>query len=67
MRLRQTTTSLLAAIPIAVNSTTGTPGVVAFGPVLAQLAAADTVNVVAVGASTASSIYSASIYCRLVG
>jgi hypothetical protein len=66
MRLRQNSTSLLANIPIGL-ATTGNLGAVPFGPVLAQLAAADTVNVVAVGAATAGSVYGAQINCRLVG
>lgn len=67
MQLRATTTAILTNIPIGVNSTTGAPGAVPFGPVIVSLTAANTVNVVAVGAATASSIYGASIYCRLVG
>lgn len=67
MALNKTSTALLALIPYAVNGTTGAPGVGTFGPVLSSLSATDTVNVTAIGASTASSIYSASIVCRLVG
>lgn len=67
MRLRQTAATVLANIPIGVNSTTGAPGAVPFGPVILNLSDTDTVNVVAVGASTASSIYGAQIVCRLVG
>lgn len=67
MRLRQTTTAVLSAIPIGVNSTTGAPGVVPFGPVILNLSAADTVNVVSIAAATGSSIYGAQIVCRLVG
>lgn len=67
MQLRQTTTARLTNIPIGVNGVTGAPGVATFGPVILNLSAADTVNVVAVGASTASSIYGAQIVCRLVG
>lgn len=67
MILNKTSTALLAVIPYAVNSTTGAPGAGTFGPILASLTAADTVNIAAIGASTASSIYSASIVCRLVG
>lgn len=66
MRLRQTSTAVLSAIPIAVNSTTGTPGAVPFGPVILNLSATDTVNVVAIAAATASSIYGAQICCQLV-
>ncbi len=66
MQLRKTTTAVLTNIPIGVNSTTGAPGAVAFGPVIMNLSATDTVNVVAVAASTASSIYGAQICCQLV-
>ncbi len=66
MQLRQTTTARLTNIPIGVNGTTGAPGSCPFGPIILNLSATDTVNVVAVGASTASSIYGAQICCQLV-
>lgn len=67
VQLRATTTAILTNIPIGVQSTTGAPGAVPFGPVLVTLTAANTVNVVSVGAATTGAIYGASIYCRLVG
>jgi hypothetical protein len=67
MQLRQTTTAKLTNIPIGVISTTGAAGAVPFGPIILNLSATDTVNVVAVGAATASSNYCAQICCRLVG
>lgn len=67
MQLRVTTTAVLTNIPIAVNGVTGAPGAVPFGPVVVSLTAANTVNVVAVAAATASSIYGAQIVARLIG
>lgn len=67
MQLKQGSTEKLTNIPIAVNGTSGAPGAAPFGPVLLSLDGATAVTVVAVGASTASSIYAAQIVCRLVG
>jgi len=67
MQLRQTSTARLTNIPIGVNSTTGAPGAVPFGPLILNLSGVDTVNVIAVNAGTGSSIYGAQILCRLVG
>lgn len=67
MQLKQASTVILAAIPIGVNSTTGAPGSVAFGPVTLNLGGSDTVTVNAVGAATGSSIYGAQIICRRIG
>ncbi|HWB34546.1 MAG TPA: hypothetical protein VHA75_00825 [Rugosimonospora sp.] len=66
-RLIAGSTTILSAIPIAVNGTTGAPGAVPFGPVILSLTAADAVKVVAIAASTGSSIYGAQICCQLVG
>lgn len=67
MQLRQTSTVKLTNIPIGVNSTTGAPGAVPFGPLILNLSGVDTVNIIAVNAGTGSSIYGAQINCRLVG
>jgi hypothetical protein len=67
MQLRQTSTVRLTNIPIGVNSTTGAPGAVPFGPLILNLSGVDTVNIIAVNAGTGSSIYGAQILCRLVG
>lgn len=67
VQLRQTTTARLTNIPIGVNGTTGAPGAVPYGPIILNLSAIDTVNLVAVGASTASSIYGGQIIARRVG
>ena len=65
--LKAGSTTLLTNIPHAVNGTSGAPGSSAFGPVKVQLDGATAVTVNAVGASTASSIYAASIVCTRVG
>lgn len=66
MGLYVTSTAILAAIPIGVNSTTGTPGAIPFGPVVVTLTAANTVNIKAIGNATGSSIYGAQICCRRI-
>jgi hypothetical protein len=66
MRLRQNSTSVLALIPYGVAST-GFQGAVPFGPVVVSLAAADTVNVVAIAAAGGSAVYGAQIVARQVG
>jgi hypothetical protein len=65
--LKKGGTTLLTNIPIAVNSTTGTPGAVPFGPVIVVLDGATSVTVNAVGNATGSSIYAAQLVGRLVG
>jgi hypothetical protein len=65
--LKKGGTTLLTNIPIAVNSTTGTPGAVPFGPVVISLDGATSVTVNAVGNATGSSIYAAQLVGRLVG
>jgi hypothetical protein len=67
MRLRQAGTNVLANIPIGVQSTTGANGVAQFGPLVLNLSAVDTVNIIAVGNATASSVYGAQIVARLIG
>lgn len=66
-QLRQTSTAVLTNIPIGVQSTTGSDESALFGPVVLNLSAVDTVNVVSVGAATTGAIYAAEIICRLVG
>lgn len=66
MRLRQTATTVLANIPLTVQATTGTDESAVYGPVILNLSAVDTVNIIAVGAATAGSIYQAMIICRQV-
>ena len=68
MQLRQTSTVVLTAIPIGVATGTAAASAnVPFGPVVLNLTAANTVNVIAVGNATASSIYGAQIICRRIG
>jgi hypothetical protein len=62
-----TPTTLLGAIPIGVNGTTGFPGAAPFGPVQVQLAATEVVKVIAIAAATASSLYAAQIICQKIG
>jgi hypothetical protein len=67
MQLKQGSTVKLTNIPIAVNSTTGTPGAVPFGPVILNLDGATSVTINAVANATGSSIYAAQLICRQVG
>ena len=66
MQLRQNASVKMQNIPIAVNSTTGTPGSAPFGPVVLSLAAGDTVSINATAGATASSIYAAQIVAKPV-
>lgn len=65
--LKKGGTTLLTNIPIAVNSTTGTPGAIPFGPVIITLDGSTSVTVNAVGNATGSSIYAAQLIGRVVG
>jgi hypothetical protein len=65
--LKKGATTLLTNIPIAVNSTTGTPGAIPFGPVIVVLDGSTSVTVNAVANATGSSIYAAQLIGRLVG
>ena len=65
--LKKGGTTLLTNIPIAVNSTTGTPGSSKFGPLIVTLDGATSVTVNAVANATGSSIYAAQLIGRLVG
>lgn len=67
MNLKQTATTKYTAIPIGVQSTTGSNGAVPFGPLTLNLSATDTVHVTAIASATGSSIYAAQINCKLVG
>jgi hypothetical protein len=67
MGVYQTAAAKLLNVPLPVNSTTGSPAVAAFGPIVLNLSAVDTVNVKAIANATGSSIYSASIVARRVG
>jgi hypothetical protein len=67
MGLYQTATARLSLIPFGDVGTAGVNGAVPFGPVVLSLSAADTVNVKAIGNATGSSVYAASVICRLVG
>lgn len=67
MALNQTAVAKIAKIPSPLISTTGAAVVFPFGPVILNLSNADTVNITAVGNATASSVYAAQIFCRLVG
>ena len=64
--LKKGATTLLTAIPIAVNSTTGAPGAYSFGPVTIALDGATSVTVNAVGNATGSSIYAAQVIGRKI-
>jgi hypothetical protein len=67
MALNQTGTAKIAKIVSPLISTTGAAAQFPFGPVILNLSAADTVNITAVANATASSVYAAQIFCRLVG
>lgn len=65
--LKKGATTLLAAIPIGVQATTGSPGSASFGPVIVVLDGSTSVTCNAIASATGSSIYAAQIIGRLVG
>jgi hypothetical protein len=67
MALNQTSTALLSPIMITIAGTTGTTISWPIPTVTANLTAADTVNVTAVGNATTNAVYQATIICRRVG
>ncbi len=65
MGLYQTAASVLVPIPMPCT-TAGSGMVQPFGPLLLNLSGADTVNVKAIGAATATAVYAASVVARRV-
>jgi hypothetical protein len=67
MSLCQNQTAKLSPLSFPVTSTTGSTAVVPIVPVILNLGASDLVNVLAIRAATASSVYAANLVARRVG
>jgi len=67
MELFQTATARLNPISYIVPGVTGAPFQSSYPPLILNLSAADTVNIKAIGAATAGSVYAATIVCRRIG
>ncbi len=67
MGLYQTATARYSPIPILIASTTGNGNTWPIPAIVLNLSAVDTVNVKAIANATGSSVYLASLVCRLVG